>query len=65
MKRQVIEFKIGKDGSYNLLAKEGFQGTSCREQTKDLEMVLNGEKVDDENTDDFYKGDDIDLNLNF
>lgn len=64
MRREVIEFTVNTDGSYALLAKEGFVGESCREKTMQLEMALAGSKTSDENTEDYYKGDDINIDLN-
>ena len=49
-------------------AKEGFAGESCREKTKQLELMLGGEAVSTENTSAYYDSDgdnDINLNLNF
>jgi hypothetical protein len=64
MKKQTIQIRIKKDGSYTLEAKEGFAGQSCREKTKHLELMLGGEAVDTENTTAFYDNDDDDMNLN-
>ena len=68
MNKQVIEIRIKKDGSYTLQAKEGFAGESCREKTKQLELMLGGEAVSTENTSAYYDNDGdnaINLNLNF
>lgn len=63
--KQVIEFTVKPNGEYSMLAKEGFAGTSCREQTKTIEMALNGEATSTENTKDFYDGGmPINVNLN-
>lgn len=67
MQKQVIEIRIKKDGAYTLEAKEGFAGESCREKTRNLELMLGGEAVSSENTAAFYEDDgdnDINLNLN-
>lgn len=67
MNKQVIEIRIKKDGSYTLEAKEGFAGESCREKTKQLELMLGGEAVSSENTSAYYDydgSDDMNLNLN-
>lgn len=62
--KQVIEFKVKNNGEYTMEAKEGFKGTSCREQTRNLEIVLAGEAVDSKNTSAYYDGDDGDININ-
>lgn len=67
MQKQVIEIRIKKDGAYTLEAKEGFAGESCREKTRNLELMLGGEAVASENTAAYYEDDgdnDINLNLN-
>lgn len=62
--KQVVEIVVKKDGSFTFEAKEGFQGANCREQTKDLELVLGGEQVKTENTKDYYKDDPMNSNIN-
>lgn len=65
MNKQVIQIRIKKDGSYTLEAKEGFAGESCRDKTKQLELMLGGEAVSTENTSAYYDNDDFDdMNLN-
>ena len=63
--KQVIEFTVKPNGEYSMLAKEGFKGVNCREETKNIEMALNGETVETENTKDYYDGGmPININLN-
>ena len=62
--KQVVEIVVKKDGSFTFEAKEGFQGANCREQTKELELVLGGEQVKTENTKDYYKDDPMNSNIN-
>lgn len=65
MNKQVIEIRIKPDGAYTLQAKEGFAGESCREKTRNLELMLGGEAVDTVNTSAYYEdGGDGDINLN-
>lgn len=63
MNKEVLEIKVNKDGSYTLLAKEGFAGESCRDKTMQLEMALAGNQTSTKNTDDYFKGDGMDINL--
>lgn len=64
--KQVIEITVSKDGTYTFNAVEGFSGESCRNQTKQLEMVLGGEAVSSKNTKDYYgdDGQNTEINLN-
>ena len=52
----VVEIKINKDATFSIQPKEGFKGKSCVEETKNLELVLGGEKISQEKTSDYYKG---------
>lgn len=65
-KKQVVEITVKKDGSFTFEAKEGFQGANCREQTRDLELVLGGELQSSKNTKAFFEGDggDVSAELN-
>lgn len=64
--KQVVEITVKKDGSFTFQAKEGFSGQSCRDQTKNLELVLGGQLEKTENTKDYYSGGrgDASVNLN-
>ena len=64
MNKQVVEITIKTDGSYTFEAKEGFKGANCRNQTKQLEMVLGGVVDSTENTKDYYDGGSMNTNLN-
>ena len=65
--KQVVEITVKKDGSFTFEAKEGFQGANCREQTKDLELVLGGQLTSAKNTKAYFDGEggaaDVNLNL--
>lgn len=52
-----VEIRIDKKGNFTFQAKEGFQGTSCIEETKDLEIALGGTSVSVEKTDDYFRPD--------
>lgn len=66
MNKQKIRITIDKEGNYTFKALEGFAGEQCREQTKQIEMLLGGEAVSSENTKEYYDDADpnLDLNLN-
>ena len=62
--KQVVQIVVKKDGSYTIQAKEGFSGQSCREKTRDLELLLGGELISTKNTKDYYGGDDNNTDIN-
>jgi hypothetical protein len=64
MEKQLVEITVKKDGTFSFEAKEGFQGESCRNQTKELEMVLGGDATGTKNTKGYYDGDGGDVNVN-
>lgn len=66
MNKQKIRIVIDKKGDYTLKALEGFAGEQCRQETREIEMLLGGEAVSTENTKEYYDdpGTDIGLNLN-
>lgn len=64
MNKQLVEITIKKDGSYTFEAKEGFAGEGCRNQTKQLEMVLGGTAEGTKNTKDYFDGGEGNTNLN-
>lgn len=52
-----VKIVIGKAGEFTFEALEGFQGASCVEQTKEIELLLGGVKVDDGKKPEFYQPD--------
>lgn len=62
--KKTIEIRIDEKGNFGLEAKEGFSGTSCMEQTKELEVVLGGTEVADGKKDSYYDGDDSPISIN-
>ena len=60
MKKEVVEIRVDSKGGFTFEAKEGFEGSSCIERTKDLEVALGGKAVSTEKTKDYYKPDDSD-----
>lgn len=66
MEKRKIKVVINKKGNYTLEALDGFVGQSCREKTRDLEILLGGEYQSSENTKRYYDDDgnnDINLDL--
>lgn len=66
MERKKIKVTIKKDGAYTLEAQEGFSGTSCVEQTQDLEIAIGGSTIDEGKTSEYYNPeDDSELRITF
>lgn len=57
MNQKRIRITIDTKGGYGLEALEGFAGTSCVEQTRELEVAIGGMAVDEGKTDAFYDSD--------
>lgn len=55
--KRKIRITIDKKGGYKFEAMEGFNGESCIEKTKNIEMVLGGTAVASGKKDDYYNGD--------
>ena len=53
-----VKVTIDKKGNYTIEALEGFSGTSCVEQTKNLEVAIGGMSVEEGKTDAYYNPDD-------
>ncbi len=58
MQKKSVRITITKDGSYTLEALEGFSGSSCVEQTQDLEVAIGGTTVESDKTEAYYNPDD-------
>lgn len=58
MRKETVEIRINEKGDFTFKAKEGFNGTSCIERTKDLELALGGRSVSTEKTKEYYQPDD-------
>lgn len=55
--KRKIRIKIDTKGQYTLEAMEGFSGESCVEKTKNIELLLGGERVSEGKKDEYYAGD--------
>lgn len=53
-----VRVVIDKKGGFTLEALEGFSGSSCVEQTKEIEISLGGIEESSGVTDAYYNGDD-------
>lgn len=63
MVKKVVKITIDKQGGYRMEALEGFAGTSCAEQTKNLELILGGTETGEGKTDDYFKPDDSPVSI--
>ena len=64
MEKQQVKITVKKNGEFVVEPIKGFSGSSCIEKTKDLELVLGGEKVSTEKKPEFYDGSTPDLGIN-
>lgn len=65
MNQRRVRITIDGKGNYSIEALEGFSGTSCVEQTRELEVAIGGMVVDEGKTDAYYNPeDDNPVNLN-
>ena len=66
MNQRRVRITIDNKGNYGIEALEGFSGTSCVEQTRELEIAIGGAVVDEGKTDAYYNPEDdnpVSLNL--
>lgn len=65
MVKRSVRIVIDKKGAHTMEALEGFEGASCIEKTKTLELILGGEEVGSGKTDNYYKdGDESPISIN-
>lgn len=57
MDTRKIRITIDNKGAYKFEAMEGFSGTSCVSETKNIELVLGGKAVAQGKKDSYYDGD--------
>ena len=63
MEERKVTIMIDKKGQYTIEAS-GMTGTSCEQKTKDLELALGGDIVNEGKTSAYYDGDDSPISLN-
>ena len=61
MKKMVIT--INADGTSDIDLQEGFSGMSCVEKSKEIEVILGGEKVEQKQKPEMYEGDSTSIDL--
>ena len=61
MKRATIT--INEDGSTEIDLKEGFSGMSCIEKSKEIELLIGGEQVEQKQKPEMFKGGDVSIDL--
>lgn len=55
--KRKIKIKIDSKGQYTIEAMEGFSGETCIEKTKNVELLLGGEKVASGKKGEYYDND--------
>ena len=58
MNQKRIQVVIDKQGNWTLKTLEGFAGTSCTDQTRNLEVAIGGAVAAEGKTDAYYRPDD-------
>lgn len=61
MKR--MQITINADGTSDIDLQEGFSGMSCIEKSKEIEVILGGEKVEQKQKPEMFEGDDVSIDL--
>ena len=61
MKKMVIT--INADGTSDIDLQEGFSGMSCVEKSREIELILGGEQVEQKTKPEMYEGGDISIDL--
>lgn len=61
MKRATIT--INEDGSTEIDLKEGFSGMSCIEKSKEIELLIGGEQVEQKQKSEMFEGGDVSIDL--
>ena len=57
MNQKRVRITIGNQGEYEIKALEGFSGSSCVEQTRNIEIAIGGSEIDEGKTEDYYRPD--------
>ena len=58
-----MQITINADGTSDIDLQEGFSGMSCIEKSKEIEVILGGEKVEQKQKPEMFEGDDISIDL--
>ena len=58
-----MQITINADGTSDIDLQEGFSGMSCIEKSKEIEVILGGEKVEQKQKPEMFEGDDLSIDL--
>lgn len=61
MKKVIIT--IAEDGTSEIDLIEGFSGMSCIEKSKEIELILGGDQVEQKQKPEMYEGGDVSIDL--
>lgn len=61
MKKVIIT--IAEDGTSEIDLVEGFSGMSCIEKSKEIELILGGNQVEQKQKPEMYEGGDVSIDL--
>lgn len=57
MQERKIRVTIHKDGTYTIKALDGYEGSSCMEEAKTIEIAIGGTQIKSGKTPEYYAGD--------
>lgn len=61
MKHAVLT--INEDGTVEVDLQEGFSGMSCVEKSKEIELIIGGQQIDQKEKPEMYEGGDVSVDL--
>ncbi len=61
MKRMVVT--VNADGTSDIDLQEGFSGMSCVEKSREIELILGGEQLEQKAKPEMYEGGDVSVDL--
>lgn len=61
MKHAVLT--INEDGTVEVDLQEGFSGMSCVEKSKEIELIIGGQQIDQKEKPEMYEGEDVSVDL--
>lgn len=58
-----VKILINEDGSTEIDLIEGFSGMSCVEKSKEIELLIGGEQIEQKQKPEYYEGGDVSVDL--
>lgn len=58
-----VTITIAEDGTSEIDLVEGFSGMSCIEKSKEIELILGGDQIEQKQKPEMYEGGDVSIDL--